>query len=218
MVTQVGQPDSNRLQQHLFQYRSFEEKKTIEGGFAHSAVRLNEYVRNQSAWTAVEMEERGSLLAHRALEIWPHHNADEELILEEEIRALRSRGAERQPDSIDMGPKATEILFGIRESIRELGESIEIVERKSLCFYSALSAGFFAETLPMSGYVRILLPIDFEEVDAPAKESQVDLSTWKFCPKCSKPRLRRASLMSGSVKDIPKAVAMVRQAFNVVVE
>ncbi len=196
--------------------RPFEEKKTIDGGFCHSAVRLNGYVRNQAAWTADEMKTRGRLLAHRALDIWPHHNADEGLILAEEIRVLRSRADERQPDSIDMGPKAGEILYGIRDSIRELGESIEIVERRSLCFYSALSAGFFAETLPMSGYVRILLPIDFEEVDDPEGMAR-DVTAWKFIPNAVN-RDCGVFIDVSNLQDIPKAVAMVRQAFNVVAE
>lgn len=52
--------------------RPFEEKKTRAGGFNESAVRLNQFVREQSEWTAVQMEERGKLLAERALDIWPY--------------------------------------------------------------------------------------------------------------------------------------------------
>ncbi len=50
----------------------FEQKKTRKGGFNGSAVRLNQYVRKQSEWTAEQMEERGRILAERALEIWPY--------------------------------------------------------------------------------------------------------------------------------------------------
>lgn len=52
--------------------RSFSEKKTRPGGFNESAVRLNQFVREQSEWTPVQMEERGKLLAERALDIWPY--------------------------------------------------------------------------------------------------------------------------------------------------
>lgn len=52
--------------------RPFSEKKTRPGGFNDSAVRLNQFVREQSEWTAVQMEERGKLLAERALVIWPY--------------------------------------------------------------------------------------------------------------------------------------------------
>lgn len=52
--------------------RSFEEKKTRAGGFNESAVRLNRFVRGQSEWTVAQMEERGKLLAERALTIWQY--------------------------------------------------------------------------------------------------------------------------------------------------
>ena len=196
--------------------RPFEEKKTVTGGFEQSAVRLNEYVRQQTEWAAFEMKERGSILAHRALDVWPHHNADERLVLAEEIRELRTRSAARKPDSINVDASVEEVLYGIRDAIRELGESIEIVEGNSLCFYDAQSAGFFAETLPMASYVRILLPIDFEEIDDPEGVAR-DVTAWKFLPNVTH-RDCGVFIDIGRQQSIPKAVAMVRQAFNVVEE
>lgn len=99
--------------------RPFDEKKTIEGGFNQSAVRLNEYVRNQTQWTVSEMEERGRILAKRAVEIWPHHQADEKLILNEEIQELHSRADERNSDSLEMSDSVRALLHAIRDSIRE---------------------------------------------------------------------------------------------------
>ena len=55
--------------------RSFEEKKTIKGGFKEAAVRLNQFVREQPQWTATEMDLRGKQLAERALKIWPYPRA-----------------------------------------------------------------------------------------------------------------------------------------------
>ena len=55
--------------------RSFEEKKTIKGGFKEAAVRLNQFVREQPQWTATEMDLRGKQLADRALKIWPYPRA-----------------------------------------------------------------------------------------------------------------------------------------------
>ena len=55
----------------------FEEKKTIPCGFNNSPLRLNYLVREQSQWTAAEMEARGKQLAERALRIWPYPQANE---------------------------------------------------------------------------------------------------------------------------------------------
>ena len=62
------------LTAHNLEYsnRSFSEKKARKGGFNESAVRLNQLVREQSEWTSVQIEERGELLAERALAIWPY--------------------------------------------------------------------------------------------------------------------------------------------------
>ena len=196
--------------------RPFEEKKTLEGGFEQSAVRLNKFVRQQTKWSAAEMGNRGGILAHRALEIWPHHNADESLVVAEEVRELRRRAASRKPGSMTMDDSVAETLYAIRDAIRELGESIEIIEGKSLCFYNAQSADFFAETLPMASYVRVLLPIDFEEIDDPEGMAG-DVTAWKFLPNVTH-RDCGVFIDSGSKQSIPKAIAMVRQAFRVVPE
>ena len=196
--------------------RPFDEKKTLKGGFEQSAVRLNEFVRQQTKWTVAEMDKRGDILAHRALEIWPHHNAEESLVVAEEVRELRRRAASTKPGSMRMDDSVAEVLYAIRDAIRELGESIEIVEGKSLCFYDAQSADFFAETLPMSSYVRVLLPIDFEEIDDPEGMAG-DVTAWKFLPNVTH-RDCGVFIDIGSKQSIPKAVAMVRQAFRTVQE
>ena len=199
-----------------FSNRPFEKKKTVNGGFEQSAVRLNKYVRQQTKWTAREMEKRGCILAHRALVIWPHHNADERLVLAEEIRELRTLSAARKVESINMDASVADIFYGIHDAIREMGDSIEIVEGNSLCFYNAQSAGFFVETLPMANYVRVLLPIDFEEIDDSEGLAR-DVTEWKFLPNVTH-RDCGVFMNIWSQQEIPKAVALVRQAFNVVEE
>ena len=196
--------------------RPFQEKKTVRGGFEQSAVRLNRFVARQTEWTASQMEERGRELAQRALQIWPHHDADEELVLAEEIRELRARSDLRSLDSASMSSSVVRILDGMRDSIGQLGESIKVVEGNSLCFYDAQTAGFFAEMLPMSGYVRLLLPIDFEEIDDPERMAR-DVTAWKFLPNVVH-RDCGVFVDIESTQSIPSAVAMVRQAFNVVGE
>ena len=43
--------------------RPFQEKKTIQGGFNESSVRLNRFVRESPVWTETQMETRGKELA-----------------------------------------------------------------------------------------------------------------------------------------------------------
>ena len=88
------------------------------------------------------MEERGRILAKRAVEIWPHHQADEKLILNEEIQELHARADERNSDSLEMSAPVRELLHAIQDSIRELGDTIEVIENKSVCYYNGFARFF----------------------------------------------------------------------------
>ena len=110
--------------------RAFEEKKAIEGGFSHSAVRLNQYVREQQQWSLAQMQERGLRLTRQALTIWPYHAVDEEHIQAADIRALRERAADQDTSNLEVSDDVRNLLDSIRESINELGNVIEVVEHK----------------------------------------------------------------------------------------
>lgn len=159
--------------------RPFEEKKAMEGGFRHSAVRLNEDVNGVERWTPAEIKARGERLAARALEIWPNHKADARSIQKAAIRDLRERASRRNASELEMDDTVREVLDGIRSSIRNLVDVIEVIERKSVCCYGP---DFFAEMMPMRGYVRVILPLDFSQVENPERLSIFDASIMKFVP------------------------------------
>ena len=159
--------------------RPFEEKKSVEGGFRQSAVRLNEDVRDQTRWTATEIEARGARLATRALGIWPHHEADAQSIQAADVRELRKRSAKQNASELEMDDVVRQMLDEIRTSIRGFTEVIEVIERKSVCCYGP---EFFAELMPMRQSVRIILPLDFSEVEKSDGLSVHDASTWRFVP------------------------------------
>ena len=159
--------------------RPFEEKKSVEGGFRQSAVRLNEDVRDQPQWSAREIESRGDRLAARALRIWPHHEADAQSIQAADVRELRERAAKQNASELGMDETVRQMLDEIRTSIRGFAEVIEVIERKSVCCYGP---EFFAELMPMRQSVRIILPLEFSEVEESDGLTVHDASTWKFVP------------------------------------
>lgn len=159
--------------------RPFEEKKTVEGGFQQSAVRLNKDVRDAARWTIAEIQARGNRLATRALDIWAHHEADAESIQAADIHELKRRAAERNASELEMEDTVRNFLNGISSYIRDMVEVIEVIERKSVCCYGP---EFFAELMPMSSYVRVILPLEFSEVEIPEELTVYDASTWKFVP------------------------------------
>ena len=157
------------------------------------------------------MEQRGRILAKRAVEIWPHHQADEKLILDEEIQELRARADERNSDSLEMSDSVRALLHAIRDSIREMGDAIAIIENKSVCYYNN-SAKFFAEILPMAYCVRLLIPLDFDEIHDPEGLAS-DATTWHFLPNVTH-RDCGVLIDIQEQQQIAAVMQMVRQAFS----
>ena len=192
--------------------KPFAEKKIIKGGFNESAVRLNAYARKQEQWTSSEMKERGRILAKRAAEIWPHHGADEELLRQLNVQELRERASIRDADSLQMSDHIRKLLFAVRDAVREVGDLIEVIEGRSICYYDD-SANFFAETLPMARHVRLLLPIDFDEADDPEGVA-TDATRYKFLQNVAHRDCGTFVDIWGG-QQIDAAKPLLRQAFNV---
>ena len=193
--------------------KPFHEKKTIEGGFNDSPFRLNQFVKEQTQWTEEEMEERGNNLAKRALDIWPFHNANEKLIREADVRALKEQEALKNSDSLEMSETVRALFTLTHNAIRDLGPSIQVIENRSACYYDS-SASFFAELLPMSYYVRLLIPLDFSEVDDPQGMAG-NTTDWKFLPNVTHRDCGVFIDIAGE-QQIAAAIPMIRQALNLV--
>ncbi len=58
--------------------RSFLKKRDMEGGFAQSPIRLNEGLASVDSWNGSEIENRGSMLAAKAVLVWPAPNVSNE--------------------------------------------------------------------------------------------------------------------------------------------
>ncbi len=190
--------------------KPFEDKKMMEGGFSESAVRLNGYVKNQDEWTETQMSERGKQLAERALKIWPYHGVDQSTIRQEHTRDLRARAAERTPNSLEMNDGVRRLLDAVLQAVRGLDDVIEIVEHKSVCCHGP---GFFAELLLMTYHVRVILPLDFDEIEVPDGLDVHDASGQRFV----RNRIHtNCDLLVDirQVDEIAKAMPMIRQAFH----
>ena len=191
--------------------RPFEEKKSLKGGFRQSAVRFNLDVRDESTWTAEQIISRGERLANRALnKVWPHHRADAASVQAEEIQELKERATERNVSDLKMGSEVRQLLDAIRKSIASFVDVIEVIERRSLCCYGP---EFFVELMPMQGYVRVILPLDFSEIEDYRELTVYDASTWKFVP--NRMHTDCDLLVDVSrMEDVADVAPIVRQALN----
>jgi predicted transport protein len=190
--------------------RSFEEKKTIEHGFADSAVRLNKYVREQSKWTESEIRHRGGVLAKRATIVWPSLDADAAAIKEITQARLKRRAAKANISSIGLSELAISLFSALQQRILEIDpEATEMVEAKSISYHGPM---FFLEVLPRKNKLSLLLPLEFNEITDEAGIA-TDATQWKF--------LFYAQHSGGvllhvkNLHDIDAAVPIIKQAYEV---
>jgi hypothetical protein len=161
--------------------RPFATKKSIEGGFADSSVRLNKFVREQDAWGIAQIKERGQMLAERALNIWRPLKVAQDSILEVEREELKQAAVRRTPDDVGMTTRSRELLGLLQEQIQALGDIIEKGETRSISYHADGNGRgeFFLEVLPRKDYLTLLLDIDYDEV-SPLSDSVNDATEQKF--------------------------------------
>ena len=164
--------------------RSFEEKKTISGGFNESAVRLNRYIREQVNWGAREIGQREDQLAHKAVQIWSQPDVDANLVKQAQIQDLRALSADADPLEINMSESAKGLFEVLRSEVLQLGfesEVIEIASEKTVTYHGP---DFFLEIIPRKRRLDLLLSLDFSEVDDPSGRAE-DMDQRNFVTKAT---------------------------------
>ncbi len=188
--------------------RPFVEKKACRGGFEDSAVRLNKFVREQSVWTEVQMEERSFLLAARAVDAWPTLKVRPELLEEARKADLNERAAARSVDQVKMSETARSLATLVGDRTRALDSRIvEVAEGSSVSYHAP---DFFMEVLPRKYGLMLLLSPEVNEIEDHHGVA-MDATQWKYF---------RGSRYKGGVAvnvgasdDLDHAMALVRQAF-----
>ena len=193
--------------------RPFEQKKTIDGGFNVSAIRLNAYVREQDVWNEDTMRERGRILANQALKIWEYPYLSREYVEARRDRRLRERADSTDVDEIPMSEQSRQLFFPLHDEITILDDGIRAVqERNSVCYYTSGSE-FFMELLPRKNSLRLLFEAEYSEIEAPSWLAR-DGNDWKYIPNSS------FNHPVGVVVDMWKSswtesvMQIVRQAYN----
>lgn len=140
--------------------RPFEEKKLIADGFSVSAVRLNRFVREQSAWNEDTMIARSLELASRAKEAWPALVVEDAALKDASQNELKRQAAKQKIEDVEMTADARSLFERLRGEIISLDPGvIEVPRRRSISYHSP-DGDFFVEVLPRKS--RLLLLIDLE--------------------------------------------------------
>lgn len=144
--------------------RSFAEKKSIEGGFDDSPIRLNDYLRQVENWELEHILIRAGLLAEKAKKIWrmPYlspevlhmYKAEENEVLEYTLESYEYL----KGDMLNLYNMLRKRILNIDASVRE--------EFKKL--YVAFKAYTnFVDIVPQKSRLRLSLNITFPDVIDP---------------------------------------------------
>lgn len=191
--------------------RPFEEKKTIQGGFEDSAVRLNKFVRTQDVWTAVEMRTRGAELSERALKIWSRLEVSPALLEEAEHADLLRRAELGSVENVKMDQHARGLFNELSVQIKEMEPAVvELAEGRSISYHAG---GFFVEVLPRRHSLLLRLAPDVNEIDDPNGIAQ-DATQRKFLVGSKYDGGVAASVRVGT--DVRRVIPLVRQALELV--
>lgn len=190
-----------------FSNRSFAEKRDMEGGFAHSPLRLNELLRNhQKPWNREAIEERAEHLATQAVKVWQSPSLDAEL-----LAAYRPAGT-AVPASYtieDHAHLASEPMRGLFEAFRTQVLALDpVVTEEFLKLYVAYKAETnFVDVVPQAKRLRLSLNLSFPEIDDPKGlcKDVTNLGRWGNGD---------VEVGLSSMDELPYVMGLVRQAFE----
>jgi predicted transport protein len=193
--------------------RPFDEKKTMEKGFNESPLRLNKFVREQNTWTGKEIEERGRLLADKAIGVWRPLSVDRSLVQEAELAELRARAAGYSADTLEMELEVRLLFAELRQQVLALGADVVELFGPKTATYRVFD--FFLEVIPRRNQLTLLVNLELDDVD-PLPENAWDAGQKEFVVFSTQEAEVGYSLKRQA--DIHQAVRLVRAAYEKVFE
>nr|WP_290701112.1 DUF262 and DUF1524 domain-containing protein [Halomonas sp. UBA3074] len=156
---------------------SFSDKLTIKNGFKDSPLRLNRYIAEQEIWTKTQIEERGELLAGKALKIWSALDIEDKLVAEYELKDRQARSQQYDPESV-LGKRNIPLYEALKDIVMALGDDITpIVSKKNITFFT-LSG--FLQVVPRSGYLGLIMAVEEEELDPELAQEVDSTQQWSY--------------------------------------
>jgi len=162
-----------------YQDKPFAQKKSINGGFDESPLRLNRDVRDTDEWNEAAMLKRSQRLAKIALKLWPRLEVDEQAVAEAVLEDKKSQAENLSIDDVGGMRGPIKKLYQLIEGeVCQLDADITVIPgRKNVTFYTLEP---FIQAIPRKNKLAIILTLDFEELDSEQLEYCNDTSDWSF--------------------------------------
>ncbi len=185
--------------------RPFAFKKTAEGGFDHSPIRLNDYLRQVDLWSEDQIKERAQMLAEKALLVW-HAPALERNVL---IKYQSQDEQEFNKYSIDNFEHLRGDLLSTFEALRKriLNIDSSVKEEFKKLYIAYKSVTNFVDIVPQKARLRLSLNMDFKDIIDPKNlcKDITDLGRWG-----------NGNVEFGvyEIKNLDYAMELIRQSFD----
>lgn len=144
--------------------KPFSQKKTMEGGFNDSPIRLNDYLRKVETWNVENIEVRAKELAEKASQIWFALNLAQEVLdkYSKEEKTTTVYNIEQyehlKGDMLDLYQALKKRILNIDSSVKE--------EYKKL-YIAFKSSTNFVDIVPQKVRLKLSLNIDYPDMIDP---------------------------------------------------
>ncbi len=165
-----------------YQDKPFDTKKTLEGGFNDSPLKLlNKDIQSVDKWTETEMLTRAERLSKEALKLWSALSVDENIVAQYVLTEKKARGEQFSISDVKGIKDRTKNLFSaLEKNIDVLGQDVSLITtKKNLTFYT-LSG--FVQAIPRSNYLALVLALDFDDLPEELQGLCQCTSDWAFIP------------------------------------
>lgn len=186
--------------------RPFREKKTMDGGFMVSPLRLNEGLGQTPIWNKQSIEQRADKLAKLAKDVWSYPDLAEMVLskYKEQPKALSVNTLENF-DYLQNGKPSRKLFDAIRKEILAIDS---VVYEEILKYYIAYKAETnFVDIVPLADSLSLALNMPFENLYDPegVALNVAGLGHWGN---------GEVEVKINSVGQIPYALSLINQSFE----
>ncbi len=144
--------------------RPFARKKSIEGGFDDSPIRLNEFLRKTDIWNAEQIQQRARKLARKASELWFAPDISPEQLQQYKPRPKMER--EYTLESYDyLNGDMLDLYQALKKRILNIDSSVTEEFKKLYIAYKSTTN--FVDIVPQKSRLRLSLNMAYPDVIDP---------------------------------------------------
>lgn len=187
----------------------FDVKKSMEGGFNDSPLRLNRFMQHTDIWNEAMINERAKELATVATNIWKAPNLSQE-VLDKYMHAEEKELNDYNIDSYEyLKGDMLELYYILKKRILNIDASVK--EEYKKLYIAFKSHTNFVDIVPQKSRLRLSLNMEFDQIDDP-KGRCTDVS--------SKGRWGNGDVEVGisNMNELDDVMDLIQQAFDIQIE